>query len=123
MQPTVHHSPCLHRQVKGDAFLARVLDDGDRFERLDFDLSEVSSAAAWVQQARRQAEARRAAESGEELLARLRSERGGGGGGVAAGGAGGGQVRELTPAEAAKDEGNKAFKRGDWAAAVEHYSR
>lgn len=32
-------------------------------------------------------------------------------------------VRELTPAEAAKEEGNAAFKRGEWQAAVEHYSR
>ena len=32
-------------------------------------------------------------------------------------------VRELTPAESSKDEGNAAFRRGDWAAAVEHYSR
>lgn len=101
--------------------MARVLDDGDRFERLDLALDEVSSAAPWVQQARRQAEARRAAESGEELLARLRSERGGGGSAAAAGAAA--QVRELSPAEAAKDEGNKAFKRGEWAAAVDHYSR
>ncbi len=32
-------------------------------------------------------------------------------------------VRELSPAEAAKDEGNKAFKRGDWQEAAAHYSR
>ena len=31
----------LHAQVKGDAFLARVMDNGDDFERLDLDLSEV----------------------------------------------------------------------------------
>jgi len=41
-------------QVKGDAFLARVMDNGDDFERLDLTLDEVSSGAPWVQQARQQ---------------------------------------------------------------------
>jgi hypothetical protein len=35
-------------QVHGDAFLARVFDNEDDFERLDFTLREVSSSAAWV---------------------------------------------------------------------------
>jgi hypothetical protein len=47
------------------------------------------------------------------------------GGGAPGGGSAGasGELRELTPAEAAKDDGNKAFKRGDWREAAEHYSR
>lgn len=51
--------PPTPTQVKGDAFLARVRDDGDDFERLDLLLSEVSSAADWVQAARRQNERKR----------------------------------------------------------------
>lgn len=46
-------------QVKGDAFLARVMDNGDDFERLDLSLDEVSSGAPWVQQARQQNERKR----------------------------------------------------------------
>lgn len=47
-------------QVKGDAFLARVYDNGDDFERRDFDLSEVSSSAVWVKAAAAQNAQRRA---------------------------------------------------------------
>lgn len=56
-------------------------------------------------------------ETGEALLDRLR-------GGKADGSAPSAPaVRELRPAEAAKDEGNKAFARGDWLAAAAQYSR
>lgn len=37
--------------IVGDAFIARILDDDDRFERHDFTLSEVSSSAPWVKRA------------------------------------------------------------------------
>lgn len=37
--------------IVGDAFLARIIDDDDRFERHDFTLSEVSSSAPWVKRA------------------------------------------------------------------------
>lgn len=56
-------------------------------------------------------------ESGDALLQRLRA------GQAPAAAAAAPAVQELSPAEAAKDEGNKAFKRGDWQAAVAHYSR
>jgi hypothetical protein len=46
-------------QVKGDAFLARVFDNGDDFERQDFDISEVSSDSPWVKQAAAQNAQRR----------------------------------------------------------------
>lgn len=104
--------------VKGDAFLARVMDNGDDFERLDLDLAEVSSGAAWVQQARQQNERKRQQETGEALLDRLRGSKASNGGTPSAP-----AVRELSPAEAAKDEGNKAFARGDWLAAAAQYSR
>ncbi|KAL4446282.1 hypothetical protein ABPG77_003089 [Micractinium sp. CCAP 211/92] len=106
--------------VKGDAFLARVMDNGDDFDRLDLDLSEVSSSAAWVQQAQQQNERKRQQESGEALLERIRAGKAAGGAPPAAAAP---AVRELSPAEAAKDEGNKAFKRGDWQEAATHYSR
>lgn len=60
-------------------------------------------------------------ESGEALLDRLRGSKAAGGAPAAAAAAT--AVRELSPAEAAKDEGNKAFKRGDWQGAADHYSR
>jgi len=37
--------------IVGDAFIARILDDDDRFERHDFLLSEVDSTSAWVKRA------------------------------------------------------------------------
>lgn len=35
-------------QVNGDAFIGRTFDNGDDFKRLNFDVSEMSSSAAWV---------------------------------------------------------------------------
>ena len=37
--------PC---EVHGDAFIGRVVDCDEKFERLDFTLSEVDSGAAWI---------------------------------------------------------------------------
>lgn len=66
-------------------------------------------------------------ESGEALLERMRAGRdAAAAAGAAAGAAAAAKqaaVRELTPAEAAKDEGNNAFKRGDWRGAMEQYTR
>lgn len=56
---TLRYPCCACEQVKGDAFIARVLDDGDNFERMDLTLDEVSSGAAWVRQARAQNERKR----------------------------------------------------------------
>ena len=166
--------------VRGDAFLARVMDDGDAFARLDLTLAEVKSDAAWVRAARAQNESkqqqqqqvgggagrggagrRRAGGGGRQAQQQqLQLQQGGlhsllsqrspaallravcppgrpraqGGGNselerrmramaAAPAAPAAPAVRELTPAESAKDEGNAAFRRGDWAAAVEHYSR
>ena len=51
--------PSLSPQVKGDAFLACVYDNGEDFERLDLELAEVSSGAAWVKQAKQQNDRKR----------------------------------------------------------------
>ena len=42
------HACCGGIQVQGDVFLARVFDNEDEFQRLDFTLREVSSGAPWV---------------------------------------------------------------------------
>ena len=47
-QSTANNLSCYSLQVKGDAFLARVFDDGEGFKRMDFRLPEVSSSAQWV---------------------------------------------------------------------------
>lgn len=44
----------LSAQVRGDVFLARVFDNEDNFERLDFSLADVSSSAGWVKEAHAQ---------------------------------------------------------------------
>ena len=42
------HECCGEAQVQGDVFLARIFDNEDEFQRLDFTLREVSSGAPWV---------------------------------------------------------------------------
>jgi tetratricopeptide (TPR) repeat protein len=114
-------------EVRGDAFLARVRDDGDEFERLDFVLGEVSSGAPWVRAARAAHEARRArGDAGAKLQAAAGAfnARGGGAGAAPAPApAPAPRVVELSPGEAAKEEGNEAFRRGAWEAAAAAYAR
>ena len=107
--------------VRGDAFFGRVLDDGDNFARMDFTLADVSSSAPWVKQAKEQAIKRQKAQSSAEVIRRMtdkKPEKK-----IEAKPLEKPQVVELSPAEAAKDDGNVAFKRGDWEAAVEHYTQ
>jgi len=53
--------PC---EVHGDAFVARVVDSEEAFERLDFTLAEVASDAAWIPAAQAR-NARRRANAGK----------------------------------------------------------
>ncbi|GAX74597.1 hypothetical protein CEUSTIGMA_g2045.t1 [Chlamydomonas eustigma] len=111
-------------EVRGDAFLARVFDNEDDFKRMDLTIQEVSSSAAWVMKAHEMA--RRKEQSGggyqaqKDFLDRLnkkklRTDKGGNPPLTT-------EVRELSPAEIEKEEGNAAFKRGDWKAAIERYT-
>ena len=105
--------------VKGDAFLARVMDDGENFDRMDFKISEVSSSAKWVQEAEKQAAAQRERESTESVMKRIGAANSGGIGSSS-------QIstfKELTPAESAKEDGNVAFKKGDYLEAISLYSK
>ena len=61
-------------QVRGDAFLARVLDDGERFERRDLTVADVSSTADWVRAAAAQNERKRREESADVKLSRIRPQ-------------------------------------------------
>lgn len=95
--------------VKGDCFVARIMDNEEDFKRLDFRLSELNSSAAWVREARDQTQ--RKAQGGDRtqaFLEKVQNRKP--------------QVRELTPAESEKEDGNKAFKNGDWVLAAEHYT-
>lgn len=58
-------------QVQGDAFLARVFDNEDDFERLDFTLKEVTSSAPWVKEAAAQNEAKRKGDQADTILQRM----------------------------------------------------
>ena len=69
---------------------------------------------ARTQEAAAQNERKRSAESAQAVLSRMQAARPGGGG---AAGPPPPRVTELTPAEAAKEEGNAALKRGDVAQA------
>jgi len=98
--------------VKGDAFLARVLDDGDHFGRLDLTISEISSDADWVRAANRQASKRRSEMSNMDILRGLQDLE-----------KNAPSSSEKSAAELEKENGNKAFKRGDWRAAINHYTK
>lgn len=114
--------------VKGDAFLARVFDNEDEFKRLDFPISDVSSGAAWVKEAARQAERRRERERAgaggsdpSSFLAGLKKQQAGSGGAA--------QKKHQQPAkisnhpsDAERDRGNARFKQGDWEGAAAHYT-
>ena len=115
---------CCGKQidVKGDAFLARVMDNGDDFARLDLTLGEVSSSAGWVAAARAQAERRGRADTGQAVVHRMQRQAAAAAAAPPPAAAAAAAVRELTPSEAAKDAGNAAFKRGAWADAAQHYT-
>lgn len=100
--------------VKGDAFLARVMDNGDDFQRMDFNLSEMSSNAEWVKLAQEQAAAQREGESPESVLRRI---------GAVSSESAQTPIKELSPAESAKEDGNTAFKRGDFHEAISLYGK
>ena len=57
--------------MQGDAFLARVFDNEDDFERLDFSLKEVTSSAPWVKEAAAQNEAKRKGDQADTILQRM----------------------------------------------------
>mmetsp|Transcript_9973 Transcript_9973/g.29916 ORF Transcript_9973/g.29916 Transcript_9973/m.29916 type:complete len:352 (-) Transcript_9973:950-2005(-) len=115
-------------EVRGDAFLARVLDDGEAFDRLDLTVSEVSSSARWVKDAAEQNRRKAGSKQSEELAARMQAsvsaaDRARSGAQASSSGAGKAVVtEEVSPAEAAKAAGNKAFARGDFVEAVLLYS-
>lgn len=120
---------CAGKQldVKGDAFLARVRDDGnDVFERLDLVLSDVSSSADWVKQAEKQNRKKAEGESAASAMKRL---------GVTGTNASSSsspskasplktktEISELSASAAAREEGNAAFRKRQWKDAEKAYS-
>lgn len=106
-------------QVNGDAFIGRTYDNGDDFRRLDFKVSEVSSGAPWVQEARAQNERKRQRDSPAALQARMQASQS----------APTSQAvpqptpsKQLSSAEALKEQGNTALKQGNLQQAVKLYS-
>lgn len=102
----------MHWQVNGDAFLARVFDNGDDFKRLDFTLKDVSSSAAWVQQAHAQNERKRRAEDPAAALQRMQqhAERPKPDATLPPP-----PAKALSASEQARLRGNDAFKQGNYA--------
>eukprot|EP00873_Tetraselmis_striata_P044497 jgi/Tetstr1/464761/TSEL_009508.t1 len=111
-------------EVRGDAFISRIFDNEDEFRRLDLTLPEVSSSAPWVLEAKRRHEA--AGASGMYRAAGpqvMNMSQGGPRSTPARSAAPTPTVQELSPAEAAKADGNAAFKAGDHTKAVALYSK
>ncbi|KAK9805705.1 hypothetical protein WJX73_000447 [Symbiochloris irregularis] len=105
-------------EVNGDAFLARVFDNGDDFERRDFDLNDVSSTAAWVKQARAQNERKRRAEDPAAALQRIQQQADRP---KAEPSLPPPPAKPVSASEQARLQGNDAFKQGDYAQALECY--
>nr|QKY15064.1 SUMo-activating enzyme subunit 2 (SAE2) [Polytomella parva] len=126
-------------EVRGDVFFGRVFDNEDEFVRMNFTKADLSSNAPWVRIAQTQAyhrHERDQKEGGDYAKAFLNkinsssttsstsSTSSSRGNGAKAGATVPNSVtiREMTAAENAKDDGNKAFKKGDWEEAIKHYS-
>eukprot|EP00891_Asterochloris_glomerata_P002514 jgi/Astpho2/2514/Aster-04231 len=123
-------------EVKGDAFLARVYDNGEDFKRMDFRLPEVSSSAQWVKDAATQNKRKRAAGNPDNIVARLQSKPpvqgklpGSSTGGASAAAGSSSRANGLAlptavkPEDEAKEQGNAALKQGDYDQAVRLYSK
>jgi hypothetical protein len=63
----------LNVQILGDAWLARIFDNEEEFQRLDFGLAEVSSSADWVRKAAEQSAARARGECSMASFQQLQS--------------------------------------------------
>jgi len=97
---------------RGDAFLARVFDDGEDFKRMDFGVEEVSSTAQWVLDAKDFNERKRLRESPEAIFQRITADK-----------KTKSEVEELSPAEASREDGNSAFRAGKYREAVDWYTK
>lgn len=106
-------------QVNGDAFIGRTYDNGDDFRRLDFKVSEVSSDAAWVQEARAQNERKRQRDSPAALESRMRGSQPAS---MSEAAPQPSPSKPLSTAEALKEQGNAALKQGNLQQAVKLYS-
>lgn len=107
-------------QVRGDVFIARIYDDDDKFERLDFTLDEMSSTAAWVKDAKKQA-AKREGQSGDmqQILAQRIQTQAPKSDSTTYKQA----IKPVSEAESAKERGNVYVKQGDWQAACDAYTQ
>lgn len=81
-------------KVRGDAFLARIMDNEEDFKRYDFTLDEMSSAAKWVKDAKKYHDEKARQEPVGDVFARVRSNS-----------AAAAKIVDLTPAEEEKEKG------------------
>jgi tetratricopeptide (TPR) repeat protein len=108
----------MRTQIYGDVFVGRILDNEDDFKRLDFSLAELSSSAPWVHKAKA-INLQRSNRSGameqqwvdmQAAAQQQRSQQPGA------------SSSSSSSAEQEKLKGNAAFKKGDWQAALDHYT-
>lgn len=92
----------------GDAFIAKVRETDEEFERMDFSLSEVSSDASWMKEARSHNQQKTYQRPAEDILKELQKKP---------------KIEAPSPEEEERQKGNEAFKEGDYAKAIEAYSR
>ena len=83
------------QQVLGDAFIGRVKENDDEFERLDFLLSDLSSASPWMHTALRHHKEKVMQPVAEELLQKMNYKEQP-------------KITEITPAEDARQEGGRS---------------
>jgi len=97
----------ISTSVVGDAFIARVKENEDEFVRMDFYVSDVSSNARWMNDARRHSHQKANQPVAEDILKNLKAKP---------------QITEITEAEQARQKGNEAYRRGDYAEAIKSYT-
>jgi len=112
----------LRIDVLGDAFLSRVRDNGDEFERLDLTLSEVTSNAAWIKKAKEQnVERAQQGSNGSHIsknvMDKFVERKKNAGGACISNGAG------VSDAEQLKVQGNEKYKYEQYERAVDLYTK
>lgn len=103
-----HTCGLFTESILGDAFLARVKENDDDFERMDISASEVSSTARWVTEAKKHNKKKLTEPPAEDVISKMKPKP---------------QIEEITPADEERQKGNAFFKQGQFQKALDCYTK